>query len=704
VYVAGVDIGGTFTDCAIVDEAGTVTIAKVPSTPDDFSRGFFASLASGAEALGLTIEELLAETALVAHGTTVATNVMAQRRGARVGMLSTMGHGDVLQMMRAYGRVAGLQPEALSHYSVAAKPPPLVPREMIEEIHERVDSRGDIVVELDEDHARAAIQRLVDAGAEAIGVSLLWSFRNDVHEQRLRQLVADLDGDLFVTTSSDLVPRHGEYERTMAVAVNAYVAPASRRYLQTIASRSSELGYERSVLLMECTGGVASAERAARTPVRLIGSGPAGGIVGAQFLGALMGEPNILTTDMGGTTFDVALILDHEPVRTATTIVDQCEYYVPTLDIRSIGAGGGSIAWFDAESGTIKVGPRSAGAQPGPVAYGRGGTEPTVTDADLVLGYIDPDYFLGGRLTLDKAAALDALERLGMQLGASALEVAAGVSQIADSHMADLMRKMTVEKGHDPRELTVFAFGGGGPLHGGVYARELGAARLVVPLGTTASVFSALGVASSDLLYIHERSETLGQPWHAEELDEMFRALEQRARGDAAEAGVTEDQVVVQRFADVRYRMQVHDVEVPVAAGPLTADDLLAVGRDFQARYESLFGRGTGYVAAGMEIAALRVRAVGRTMQPKIAAATDLRDRVAGAETRKASRPVYWHERGRMSDTEVIDGAALVAGHVVEGPAVIEQPQTTVIVRPGQTARVDRFLNIVIELDQGERT
>jgi N-methylhydantoinase A len=697
VYVAGIDIGGTFTDCAIVDESGAVTTAKVSSTPDDFSRGFFNALEAGAEALGLTLQELLQQAALIGHGTTVATNVMAQRSGARVGMLTTAGHGDVLTMMRAFGRVAGLPPAQLTHYSAASKPEPIVPREMIEEIYERVDSMGGVVVDLDEDHARAAIGRLVSSGAEAIGVSLLWSFRNSAHEQRLEELVAEVTGGLFVTTASDLVPRHGEYERTMAVAVNSYVAPASRRYLQTIAGRAAELGYDRSVLLMECTGGVASAERASSEPVRLIGSGPAGGIVGAQFLGDLMGVSNILTTDMGGTTFDVALILDGEAVRSATTIVDQCEYYVPTLDIRSIGAGGGSIAWFDADSGTIKVGPRSAGAIPGPVSYGRGGTEPTVTDADLALGYVNPDYFLGGQLQLDKAAALDALAELGRPIGASALEVAAGVSQIADFHMADLMRKMTVEKGHDPRSLVVFAFGGGGPVHGGVYARELGAAQLVVPLGSTASVFSALGVAASDLLYIHERSESLFQPWDPQTLEDAFRDLEERSLEDADGAGLQRDEVVVQRLADVRYRMQVHNVEVPVAAGALTPAALDQLAEDFRTRYEGLFGKGTGYAAAGLEIAALRVRALGRTIQPTIASGTVV-ERAVGEAERKPTRPVWWHELGGMRDTDVYDGGALRPGHAIQGPAVIEERQTTVVVRPEQVARVDRFMNIVIDL------
>jgi N-methylhydantoinase A len=697
-YVAGIDIGGTFTDCTLVDDDGAVTISKVPSTPDDFARGFFDSLEAGAETLGLTLEELLADTGLVAHGTTVATNVMAQRRGARVGMLTTMGHGDALKMMRAYGRIAGLPPDELTNYAVVNKPAPIVPRALIEEIHERVDCKGGVVVDLDEDQTREAIQRLVDAGVEAIGVSFLWSFRNPGHEQRVKEIAADVAQDLFVTTGSELVPRQGEYERTMAVAVNSYVAPAARQYLQKIGQRATELGYDRPILLMECSGGVAPADRAAQDPIRLIGSGPAGGIVGAQFLAEQMGEPDVLATDMGGTTFDVALILDGEPVRSATTIVDQCQYFVPTLDIRSIGAGGGSIVWHDADTGTIKVGPHSAGADPGPVCYGRGATEPTVTDADLALGYLNPDYFLGGRLKLDKGAALDALERVGKGVGASALEVAAGASQIVDFHMADIMRKITVERGHDPRRLTVFAFGGGGPVHGGVYARELGAAKLVVPLGTTASVFSALGVVASDLLYTFERSETLFAPWDPAEIEEAYAGLEKRASAALEDSGIQPDDMVLRRLADVRYRLQIHNVEVPLRPGAVSAESLEALVTDFEARYEAQFGKGTGYSGAGMEIATLRVRAVGRTIRPLISSAGDVEERLAGKETRKATRPAWWHELDGQQDTNVYDGTLLEPGHVIEGPAIVEEPDTTVLVRPGQVARVDGFKNIVIDL------
>lgn len=699
-FVAGVDIGGTFTDCALIDDAGAVTTAKVPSTPDDFSRGFFDSLSQGAAVVGRTLEALLADTVLIAHGTTVATNVMAQRRGATVGLLTTMGHRDVLAIMRAYGRVAGLPPDELLHYSVANKPVPIVRRELIEEVYERVDCKGEVVLNLDEEHVQAAVERLLAAGVESIAVSFLWSFRNPRHELRVKEMISQIAGDLPVTIGSDLVQRSGEYERTMAVAVNSYVAPASRRYLETIADRAKDLGYQRTVLIMECSGGVSPVQRASEAPVRLIGSGPAGGLVGAQAFGAQMGAKDIITTDMGGTTFDVALVVDGEPVRTTTTIVDQCEYFVPTLDIRSIGAGGGSIAWYDPGSGTVKVGPHSAGADPGPICYGRGATAPTVTDADVALGYLNPDYFLGGRVRLDKAAALAAFENLGREIGATALEVAAGVTQIVDFRMADLIRKMTIERGYDPRSMVVFAYGGGGPLHAGVYARELGAAQIVVPLGPIAAVFSALGVASSDLLYIYEHSGTMFAPWDQDEITARFEALEDRARMECGEAGFDGPRLELERVADIRYRLQVHNVEVPIGGGRVTEAIVEQLERDFEARYEALFGRGTGYKGAGIEIATLRVRAIGRTVQPTIATQPAGDRRAAGEDSRKPSREIWWHELGGLRESAIFDGSKLRPGHVVEGPAVIELPHTTVLVRPEQLAYIDPLQSIVI--DTGE--
>jgi N-methylhydantoinase A len=697
-YVAGIDIGGTFTDCAIVDESGEITVAKVPSTPDDFSVGFFAALEAGAEAVGTSLDGLLSETDLIAHGTTVATNVMAQRRGSKVGLLTTAGHGDALTIMRAYGRIAGLSADALMHYSTAVKPAPIISFEHIRELDERIDCKGQTIVAMDDDDARRQIAELLDEEVESIAVCLLWSFMNPAHEQRLRELVAEADPTMFVTTSHELVPRMGEYERAMAVAVNSYVAPASRQYLQTISAQAKEKAYERPILLMECSGGVTPIDRAAEAPVRLIGSGPAGGIVGARYLSEQMKVENVITTDMGGTTFDVALIVDGEPARTATTIVDQCEYYVPTLDMRSIGAGGGSIAWFDDATKTIKVGPDSAGAEPGPVAYGKGGTAPTVTDADLLLGYLNPDYFLDGRIALDRDAAEGAFAELGSQVGVSAMRAAAGVTQIVDFHMADLIRKMTVEKGFDPTDFSVFAYGGGGPLHGSVYARELGAKKLIVPLGHTASVWSALGVASSDILFVYEQSGTLYAPWNPDDMQSAFDSLEQEALAEMSESGISPGDVRLQRFADVRYQLQVHNVEVPIPSGKLTPEAMAETEVEFERRYEQIFGRGTGYGAAGMESSTLRLRAWGRTVDPKLASTAPANERRAEAELRKPSREVWWHEYDGLRETNIYDGTRLEQSHVIEGPAVIELPETTVLVRPGQVAHLDSFKNILIDL------
>lgn len=696
-YIVGIDIGGTFTDCTVIDEAGEVTVAKSPSTPPDFATGFFDVLTVAAERLDLSLEKLLAETTAIGHGTTVATNAMVERRGAKVGLLTTAGHGDVLRMMRAYGRVAGLPPDDLMHYSIGAKPDPIVPRDLIEEVQERIDSKGDVVVALDEDDAAAAIDRLLARGVEAIAVSLLWSFKNPTHERRLMALIEERDATLFTSASSALAPLLGEYERTAAVAVNSYVGPVSRDYLDALTARATESGYSRPINLMECSGGVAPVRRAAEGPVRLIGSGPAGGVIGTRFLADRMGIKDVVATDMGGTTFDVGLVIGGEPVRTSTTIVDKYEYYVPTIDISSIGAGGGSIASYDANSATIRVGPESAGAAPGPVCFGRGGERPTVTDADLVLGYLNPEYFLRGDMSLEKDAAEAALAKLGEPLGRSAIETAAGVTQIIDFHMADQIRKLTVERGYDPRELAVFSYGGAGPVHGGAYGRELGAKQLIVPLASTASVWSALGIGSSDLLYVYELAQIIAAPWDPSEVSSGLAELEERAVADLAEAGFGNDEIVLQRVADVRYSLQVHVVEVPLPGGELGAGQMESLAGEFQERYETLYGAGSGFAGAGIEIVNLRLRAVGRTVDPAIQE-TAADPAPAPDEARRPSRDVYWHENDGLSETDIWVGTKLAPGATMDGPCVIEMPETTIVVRPGQNSRIDAFGNVIVEL------
>jgi N-methylhydantoinase A len=687
----------------VIDDEGTVTISKTPSTPGDFSSGFFESLTLAADINGLSLKELMSDTVTLSHGTTVATNAVVEHRGSKVGLITTAGHGDAILIMRAFGRVAGLAPADLLRFSAADKPPPIVPRSLIREVAERVDSRGEIVVELNEEQVRSAIEELLSENVEGIAISLLWSFKNPAHELRIREIVEELAPELFVTCSSELVPLLGEYERTVATVMNNYVGPITSSYIDDIQRKAADESLEGPFLLMQCNGGLASAKTAKRSSLLLLQSGPSGGIVGSQFLGDLMGFKNIIATDMGGTTFDVGLVHDGLPARTSTTIVDQYEFYVPTIDVKSIGAGGGSIAWYDEVRGGLRVGPRSAGAAPGPVCYGRGGTEPTVTDADVVLGYIDPDYFLGGRATLDRDSAWDAVGRLGEQLGLDPLETAAGINRIVDHNMADLIRRETIEKGLDPRDFVVFTYGGAGASHAGVYANELGVSTVVVPLTDTASVWSALGVASSDVIHIHQRDDILAAPFDGERLRASRDALWRETLSEFESEGFPEDQVALRWTADMRHRLQVHVVEIPFPEADFTDADLELLIGSFTERYEELYGQGTAFTAAGVEIVTLRCTGSATVRKPTLSR-KELGPLEPSEQALAAPREIYWPEYGAVRETPIYRAEHLLPGNTISGPAVIEPTVTTIVVRPEQTARMDQFGNIILQLDDSGRT
>ena len=482
-YIIGIDTGGTFTDCVVMDAGGRIATAKASSTPDDFSEGVMESLRLAGERLGLTTETLLLDTARLALGTTVGTNAMLQRRGARVGLITTRGHRDVIHIMRGARGVPGLNNVQVLHFPESGKPDPIVPKPLIAEVSERVDCKGQVVVELNEEEAEAAIEKLVGKGVEAIAICFLWSFKHAEHERRVKAMVERLAPGVFVCCSADLIPRWGEYERTVATVLNAYLGPVMSRYLGRLESRAQQRGLRYPLQVMQCGGGVIPAAESARRAFLTLDSGPVAGVLASQYLGGIIGTKHLISTDMGGTSFDVGLVWDGEPVASYQSVVHQYEYFVPRIDIRSIGSGGGSIVWIDEISGTMRVGPISAGAQPGPACYGRGGTQPTITDADLVLGYLDPATFLGGRLQLDAERARESFAPIATRLGLGLVETAAGAARVVEHQMADLIRKATVQKGYDPRDCVVFAYGGAGPVHAGVYARELGAQGVVVPLG-----------------------------------------------------------------------------------------------------------------------------------------------------------------------------------------------------------------------------
>jgi N-methylhydantoinase A len=684
-YSIGTDIGGTFTDCVVVDAGGRVTTGKAPTTPADRSEGFFDAIADAAGKLGLEVGDLLADSDTLVHATTTATNAVVEQRGARVGLLTTKGHGDCLSIMRGAGRSKGLGVDDLLFLPGTSKPEPLVAPQLIAEITERVDFSGTQVVALNEDEVRAQTRRLLDAGAETIAVCFLWSLANPAHEQRARELVREIAPDIFISCSYEIAPRVGEYYRFVATVMNSYVGPLMSRYTSRIDAGARERGYAKPVLFAQCVGGTAPLDEARRKPLLTLDSGPVSGIVASNFLGENVGYPNIITADMGGTTFDVSVIAENRPQRRESTNINKFEMYLPMLDVESIGAGGGSIAWVDPASATMKVGPHSAGAEPGPMCYGSGGTEPTVTDADVVLGLINPDAFLGGRRTLSADAASAGIARLGEQIGLSVEETASGISEIADNMMAEKIRRMTVYRGFDPRDFVVFAFGGAGPVHAGSFARDLQVKSIVVPIGNIASVLSAMGTVSSDVVHVYDRMTKLDAPFDVDAIGAGFAELEQRATAQLSDEGFASQDIVTTRFVSMKYGAQAFDLELPLPAQATSE----AITTAFEQAYEQRYGKGSGFAPAGIQIIRLRVHGTGRLPRPELAVTAASN---TGAPQR---RPVWWREQRAWVDTPVHRG---VAGRI-EGPAIIELPDTTVPVRPGSHIDRDDYGNLIVRFD-----
>jgi N-methylhydantoinase A len=699
-YLVGVDIGGTFTDCVVIDEEGAVTTAKAPSTPGNFAQGMIDAIGGAAARLGIEPARLYAQVALLSHGTTVGTNAVVQKRGAKLGLITTKGHNDVIHIMRGSRGVGGRDVRQVVHFPESRKPDPIVPKRLIAGVSERVDCFGKVVVPLNEAEAEAAIRRLLGEGVEAIAICFLWSFLYPAHEHRVRDMVKRIAPDLFVSCSADLVPKWGEYERTTAVAINAYIGPLTAGYLSQLDRRLTALGYQHPLQITQCGGGTISVDKAMAAPLLTLDSGPVSGVTGSLYLGGVMGYRNIITTDMGGTSFDVGIIHEGKPAYSFVSNVNQYEYFIPKVDIQAIGSGGGSLVRIDELTRTMRVGPESAGAVPGPVCYGKGGTVPTVTDADVVLGYINPDNFAGGAIKLDKAKAEAAIKDVADRLGMSVMDCASGIARIAEFQMADIIRKMTVGKGFDPRDFVLFAFGGAGPAHAGIFARELGVAKVVVPQRETASTWCAFGAASADILHIYEQVDIMASPFEASRLNRNLERLEETARRQMAADGIAASRQRLQFSVDMRHKGQINEVEVMLAESRVAGDFQAPLREAFHQRYEQLYGRGSSFRGGRLEIVTFRVRAMAETPRPRLVAADRLTDAIA-PEARRPSRSIYWADLKRSADTPVYDGTRLQPGNAVMGPTVVETPDTTVVVHPGQTLRVDRFGNFEIALGEG---
>jgi N-methylhydantoinase A len=692
-YVVGIDIGGTFTDAFAADEGGQVAAAKTPSTPPDFSQGFLAVLDELAAALGTDTGRLLAETHYIIHGTTSTLNALVTGDVATVGFLTTRGHADSIAIMNLEGRYAGLGADQVQDMVRTSKPAPLVPPQFVREVDERIDHKGSVVVQLDEEGARRAVRELVAAGVQAIAVSLLWSFRNPVHEQRLGQIIAEEAPGLYMALSSDVSPRIREYARSATTIMNTQVGPRLRDYLRPLEDELRSRGFAGSLLVMQGSGGCVDSSDAPSRAITTIGSVLSGGVVGCQRLAHELDHRNVISTDMGGTTFLAGLVVDGQPVTATSTVLNQYSLNVPMVDVHTIGAGGGAIAWLDAGR-NLRVGPRSAGARPGPACYAEGGTEPTVTDVDLLLGIVNPDNFLGGRKKLSKDLAARAVRtHLAEPLGMSVDDAAAAVYAIQNAQTADLVRKVVVTSGQDPRDFVLYAFGGAGPMHCASYAADLEISEVVVPLGPTAAVFSAYGLAASDIVLTAELSSPANFPPPAAEFNAAFRQLREELGARLEAQRLRFADVAYRSEADIRYTMQLAEVATPVPDGQLDEAALDRVGDSFGEMYERLYGKGSGFAEAGLQLITYRTRAIGELpIRPRLGGTG-----AAGGDARVASRRrVFLDARRGWQEADIYDYRDLAAGHELKGPAIVEAPTTTVALPEGCIGRVDRLGNLVI--------
>jgi N-methylhydantoinase A len=675
----GVDVGGTFTDFTLLDEtSGAVRFFKVESTPSDPSEAIENGLAQMLATFGLEA----ARVGYLGHGTTVATNIVIERRGARTGLLTTRGFRDVLEL----GRQAR---PSIYDYRLA-KPPPLVPREHRREVHERIGPDGDVLAPLDPASLEAAVAALRDAGIESVAICFLHSYRRPEHERSARAAVERLMPGAFVSVSSEILPEFREFERMSTTVVNAFVGPRMGRYLERFRDRVRNLGIPVAPYTVHSNGGLMSPDTARACPVRSCVSGPAAGVVGAVEIGRVAGFPNLITFDVGGTSTDVSLIHDHAPLYTSNRVVAGYPVKTPMLDIQVIGAGGGSIAAID-DAGALKVGPRSAGADPGPVAYGKGGTEPTITDANLCLGRLDPGSLLGGRMRVDMEAARAAVRaRIAEPLGITLEAAALGIIQIANSNMSRAIRSVSVERGYDLGEFALCAFGGAGPLHAAEVAVECGIPAVLAPRepGTLCARGILLSDISSDYVRSHfadaSRESWLGMLG-------LFEEMTREADAWLVREGVPPARRRFRRIIDARYVGQ--NFEVKVDGDGLGPDDLGAVAE----RFHDAHAREYGYALRdrALELVTCRLQAIGEV--PKAPQA-----RVEGGPSLAAAeigrRRMYVDAKHGWMDSVVYQRERLPVGIEFAGPAVVNEMSSTTLIFPGQVARIDTWGNLIVRI------
>ncbi len=672
-FHVGTDVGGTFTDLWVLASDRRARVFKAPTTADIIT-GILNAVHLAAEAFEMTTNEFCASIQRFGHGSTVGLNALLTGHTAKTALITTAGFADTLEIARMKRQLAGLNELEVSNYYLRGQWGPLVQRRFVYEVPERINRRGQIVQALHLEEARTIIRAIASEDFESVAICTLWATENPAHEQQLRDLVLEEMPGIFVSLSHEVSPAVGEYARMSTTAANAALGPVVSRYLERLNSALNALGL-------------------AHLPVTALFSGPAAGVIGCHEISRKIGKEKVLTIDVGGTSFDVGKIVDGIPLMRSDLVLAGADIRIPSLDVSSIGAGGGSIAAV--QHGALTVGPQSAGALPGPACYGRGGTRPTATDADLILGVLDPDHFVGGRMKLEREAAARAIQdQIAQPLGLSLMEAAWGIREVLDSRMGNLLRRVTIERGHDPRDFVLFANGGAGPSHAWTLCRDLGIETFVVP--ATATGQSAYGTGTSDLRRTTEKTSYLRIPPAATSENISLQGLCEACHAATSEVvGALRQEALsgtiqVERSLAIRYRGQAHHLNIAFTDENITPASFFACLERFEREYEALFGRGAAFREAGFEVLYVRATGTGELSLPVLPLAGD-------PLARHGSRKVVFDDPLHPIETPVYTTECPAPGQWVDGPCVIEYPGQTVVVPPGGIASTDELGNLFVK-------
>jgi N-methylhydantoinase A len=714
-YIIYIDTGGTFSDSVIVKPDGNYVRGKSPTTPGRLQECFFKCIEAAAEKMGLSLKEVLSKTAVVGYGTTEGTNIVVSGIGGpKLGFITTKGSEDRTLIMRL--RAAGLNRVESFHQATADKPKPLIPKRLIRGVTERVDSFGEVVIPLIEEEARSAVKELLEEGVEGIAVGFLWSVINPIHERRVKEIIKEIAPDIPVSISSDVAPVIREYPRYMSTIIDLYIGKALRELLEDIKEGLSANGYNNPLLVMQAAGGLARAEVV--KPVTTLHSGPVGGLTGVDFLKKLYGYKNAMGSDVGGTSFDITISPETGVEMLREPIVGRFEICNPMCEIITIGAGGGTVAYVDKATKLLMVGPKSAGASPGPVCYGLGGTEPTVTDADVVMNRIDPDYFLGGKIKLDRESAVKAIkEKIAEPLGMDVMDAAEGICKIIDGNMQAILKTTVATKGIDPHNFIMFAFGGAGGAHCAGYTSNLGFPKVIIP--PYAATFSAFGAATADILHRYEASPFILIPnipydpvtlrykldelksldnipsWVPERFNNMYEELERRADKDMMDEGFGKENVTKRYEMLARYGGQLWELRCAIPVNKIKdIEDLRKIIKAFEEEYFRMYTKEAMSPRGGIEIVSIIVEARAEKIKP-ILTKKEFVSKIPPKDSIKGEREVYFD--GRWVNTKIYEMDKLNVGNIIEGIAIIEGYDTTIVIPKDRKVTVDEYLNMVME-------